>query len=56
MKVGEDRVGEKAGGDFNKLGMGKGSAEVVVGQVNGPEEVDPVHEGKNLKNRETIFF
>ncbi len=26
------------GGDFNKLGMGKGSAEVVVSQVNGPEE------------------
>ncbi len=26
------------GGDFNKLGMGKGRAEVVVGQVNRPEE------------------
>ncbi len=38
MKVGEDRVGEKVGGDFDKLGMGKGSAKIVVGQVNGPEE------------------
>ena len=34
----EDRVGEKVGGDFDKLGMGKGSAEVVVGEVDGPEE------------------
>ena len=33
MKVGEDRVGEKVAGDFDKLGLGKGSAEVVVGQV-----------------------
>ncbi len=38
MKVEENRVGEKVGGDFDKLGMGKGSAEVVVGQVDGPEE------------------
>ena len=36
--VGEDRGGEKVGGDFDKLGMGKGSAEVVVGQVDGPKE------------------
>ncbi len=36
--MGEDRVGEKVGGDFDKLGIGKGSAEVVVGQVDGPEE------------------
>ncbi len=34
----EDRVGEKVSGNFNKLGMGKGSAEVVVGQVDGPKE------------------
>jgi hypothetical protein len=38
MKVGEDGVGEKVGGDFDKFGMGKGSAEIVVGQVYGPEE------------------
>ncbi len=31
MKVGEDRVGEKVGGDFDKLGMEKGSAEVIGG-------------------------
>jgi hypothetical protein len=31
--VGKDRVGKKVGGNFNKLGMGKGSAEVIVGQV-----------------------
>jgi hypothetical protein len=34
VKAGEDRVGEKVGGDFDKLGLGKGSTEVVVGQVN----------------------
>jgi hypothetical protein len=33
MKVGEDSVGEKVGGGFDKLGMGKGSVEIVVGQV-----------------------
>jgi hypothetical protein len=33
MEVGQDRVGEKVSGDFNKLGMGKGGAEIVVGQV-----------------------
>ena len=38
MKTGEDRAGEKMGGDFYKLGLGKGSAEIVVGQVNRPEE------------------
>ena len=38
MKTGEDRVREKVGGEFYKLGLGKGSAEVVVGQVNRPEE------------------
>ncbi len=38
MKVGKDRVREKVGGDFDKWGMGKGSAEIVVGQVNGPEK------------------
>jgi hypothetical protein len=38
VKAGEDRGGEKVGGDFNKLGLGKGSTEVVVGQVNRPEE------------------
>ncbi len=38
MKTGEDRVGEKMGGDFYKLGLGKGSAEIVVGQVDRPEE------------------
>ena len=26
------------GGEFYKLGLGKGSAEIVVGQVNRPEE------------------
>ncbi len=36
--MGEDGVREKVGGDFDKLGMGKGSAEIVVGQLNGPEE------------------
>ncbi len=36
--MGEDRVGKKVGGDFDKLGMGKLSAEIVVGQVDGPEE------------------
>jgi hypothetical protein len=34
LKAGEDRVGEKVGGDFDKLGLEKGSIEVVVGQVN----------------------
>jgi hypothetical protein len=34
LKAGEDRVGEKVGGDFDKLGLGKRSTEVVVGQVN----------------------
>ncbi len=38
MKTKEDRVGEKMGGDFYKLGLGKGSAEIVVGQVDRPEE------------------
>ncbi len=38
MKLREDRVGKKVGGDFDELGMGKGSAEVIVGQVYGPEE------------------
>ena len=38
MKTGEDRVGEKMGWDFDKLGLGKGGAEVIVGQVYGPEE------------------
>ncbi len=38
MKVGEDRVGEKGGWDFDKLGMRERSAEIVVGQVNRPEE------------------
>jgi hypothetical protein len=38
VKAGEDRVGEKVGGDFDKLGLGKRSTEVVVGEVNGPEE------------------
>ena len=33
MEVRQDRVGEKVSGDFNKLGMGKGGAEIVVGQV-----------------------
>jgi hypothetical protein len=37
-EAGEDRVGEKVGGEFYKLGLGKGSAEIVVGQVNRPEE------------------
>ena len=36
--MGEDRVGEQVGGDFDKLGRGEGSAEIVVGQVDGPEE------------------
>ncbi len=36
--MGDDRVGEKVSEDFNKLGIGKGSAEVVVSQVDGPEE------------------
>ncbi len=26
------------GGDFDELGMGKGSAEIIVGQVDLPEE------------------
>ena len=34
----EDRVGEKVGRDFDKLGLGKGGAEIVVGEVNRPEE------------------
>ncbi len=38
MEVGKDRVGEKVGRDFYELWMGKGSAKVVVSQVNGPEE------------------
>ena len=38
MKVGEDRVGEKVGGDFDKLGLGKGGAEIIVSQVDRPEE------------------
>ncbi len=38
LKVGKDRGREKVSGDFDKLGKGKGSAEVVVGQVDGPEE------------------
>ena len=38
MKTGEDRGREKMGGEFYKLGLGKGSAEIVVGQVNRPEE------------------
>ena len=33
LEVGEDRGGEEVGGDFDKLGMGKGSAEVIIGQV-----------------------
>jgi hypothetical protein len=33
VKAGEDSVREKMGGDFDKLGLGKGSAKVVVGQV-----------------------
>ena len=37
-KMGEDRVGEKMGGDFDKLGLGKGGAEIVVSQVDRPEE------------------
>ena len=36
--MGEDRVGEKMGGDFDELGLGKGGAEIVVGEVNRPEE------------------
>ena len=32
--MGEDRVREKMGGDFDKLGLGKGGAEIVVGEVN----------------------
>jgi hypothetical protein len=32
MEVEQDRVGEKVSADLNKLGMGKGSAEIVVGQ------------------------
>jgi hypothetical protein len=31
VEVGKNRVGEKVGGDFDKLGMGKGGAEVIVG-------------------------
>ena len=38
MKTGEDRVREKMGGDFDKLGLGKGGAKVIVCQVYGPEE------------------
>ena len=38
LKTGEDRGREKMGGEFYKLGLGKGSAEIVVGQVNRPEE------------------
>ncbi len=34
--MGEDRVGEKVGWDFDKLGMREGSAEILVGQVDGP--------------------
>ncbi len=45
LKAGEDRVGEKVGGDFDKLGLGKGSTEVVVGQVDGPEEGVTRHDG-----------
>ena len=29
--MGEDRVREKMGGDFDELGLGKGGAEIVVG-------------------------
>ena len=34
----EDRVGEKVGVEFDELGMGKGSAEIIIGKVNRPEE------------------
>ena len=33
LKTGEDRVGEKMGGDFDELGLGKRGTEVIVGQV-----------------------
>ncbi len=36
--MGEDRVGEKMVRDFDKLGMGKGSAKIEVSQVYAPEE------------------
>ena len=32
--MGEDRVGEKVGVEFDELGMGKGSAKIEVSQVN----------------------
>ncbi len=38
FEVGKDKVGEKASGDFYKLGKGKGGAQVVVSQVDRPEE------------------
>jgi hypothetical protein len=34
LKTGEDRGREKMGGDFDKLGLGKGGAEIVIGKVN----------------------
>ena len=37
-KMGEDRVGEKMGGDFDELGLGKRGTEVIVGKVNRPKE------------------
>ena len=36
--MGEDRGREKMGGDFDILGLGKGGAEIIVSQVDRPEE------------------
>jgi hypothetical protein len=42
--VGKDGVGEKVSGDFDELGLGNGSAEIIIGQINGHEEGVTRHE------------
>ena len=50
MKTGEDSVREKMGGEFDKLGLGKGGAKVIVCQVYGPEEGVTRHDRVKQKN------
>ncbi len=38
VKMGEDRVGEEVGVEFDELGRGKGSAKIKVSKVNWPQE------------------
>ncbi len=46
-KVREDRVREKVGWDLDELGMGKGSAEIIVREVYCPEEGMTRHDRDN---------